>query len=189
MTPDELYSDLTTEVREALAFLALVVRNNPSTNIVIIMARTDVTEALDVVFQWLNRARQIVNTLPEVVEEDRQAALGTIEGLERSMEDDEAWAYDITSRMFFFRCVWFLEWLMILTRFLELLANSNYATKTWVSRLAPNTCSYCRLMHGTTLPIGSSFAPQARAIGWTRVYGSLMTPPLHPRCLCVLRFS
>lgn len=61
--------------------------------------------------------------------------------------------------------------------------------KRWVSRLASNTCAWCRWLHGKVVPVGDEF-PHPPALGGhsaPRLYlGRLFGPGLHPNCRCRL---
>lgn len=58
------------------------------------------------------------------------------------------------------------------------------AGKEWVSRLAKNTCAYCKLLHGQVKPWDVPFDTLGKVYG-----GVLMTPPRHPWCQCFIKPS
>lgn len=185
----------------ALAFLRLVVRNNPNAKIMDMLARPDVKSAHQVISDWLSRARaastSILTDAPSVpdwaLEGVKTEAQGTLAKLRRDTrisraniakwrdDDPTAWAAQIVLRM-----NWFREWLQT-HQDQQPPAGAQY--KTWVSRLAENTCKYCARLHGTTIPITDSFAPYAQGVGFPKVYGGLFGPPMHPNCQCGLRFA
>jgi hypothetical protein len=180
-----------TDVSEALAFIRLVVKNNPGRPAQEIMARDDVREAMAVVDDWLDDTRALVQSLPNPPGTATAATNQTLTGLERdtrvtdarlaqwadSPEPADQWAAKVVLRM-----QWLLDWIEKLAGWLALGA----PYKRWVSRLDPTTCKYCRGLHGAVLPATASFALEASLLGYTRVYGGLYAPPLHPRCRCWL---
>lgn len=201
MTPDEIFDliedlhpDKNKDITEALAFIRLVVKNNPKKTAAQIYARSDVKEALGVLEDWSKKAleasKQVVVEVPkkvatEVVDQATETVTGIVEDVrptettvEKWREDDPtAWAAQIILRM-----AWFVEWLLGQAN--TFLLTGKY--KRWVSRLAPNTCKFCRALHGTVVPIYASFAPAAIAAGYPKkyIYAGLFSPPLHPRCQC-----
>lgn len=192
---DSIETD-TKEVAEALAFIRLVVKNNPKKTPAQIMQRPDIQEALGVIDGWLRKAREAVEAvaaeLPaEAVEIATGAATETLDKLETdtriedrigewqaSDEPPESWAAKIVLRM-----QWFIDWLRSMVEWIALGA----PYKRWVSRLDEKTCKFCRGLHGAVLPVGASFAIEAAKVGFTRIYGGLFAPPLHPNCRCTLR--
>lgn len=200
MTREELLDQAqslepTPEITQALAFLMLVTRNNPDKTAAQITRRTDVQEALAVIEAWVSKANAAVDALtqslpPQVAVTISREARRTVRGIRddaqvttaragewHALSDQEAtnWSARIVLRM-----QWFMEWLR--GQIESLLLSAPY--KKWMSRLAPNTCRYCRALHGVVLPAGASFAVEAVKAGFLRVYGGLYAPPLHPHCQC-----
>jgi hypothetical protein len=198
--PDQLLAQIDAlhpgdhDVAAALAFIRLVVANNPNKSAAEIVARIDVQHALAVIDGWLSDSRlavtALVGEIPAAAEIVRPAAADTLDRIEfdtrvenrigqwrADAEEPETWAAKIVLRM-----QWFRDWLAKQAAWATLGA----PYKRWVSRLDPKTCVYCRGLHGVVMPVGASFAIEAGRIGYRRIYGGLFAPPLHPRCRCRL---
>ena len=78
--------------------------------------------------------------------------------------------------------------------FVQNVTGIKYA-KTWVSRLAKNTCITCETLHGTTIPIHEDFLSLGQTLSlrdgtfYRQTYGNLSAPSLHPHCQCWLIFT
>lgn len=181
---------------DALALLRLVVINNPEKTATELRERSDVRDAIAAVELWLADASAAVivvaGALP--VAAGRAMRRDTALTLTKFREDitfndarigewrEDPTPHEVWGSRIVLRIQWFLDWLRRQVEWMGLRASY----KRWVSQLAPNTCSYCRALHGVVLPVGRSFAAEARKVGWTRIYGGLFGPPLHPSCQCWL---
>ena len=197
------------DVNVALTFLRLVVRNNPNKTAAELMSRPDVQSALSVVDTWFDTAAKLVS--PAILQSPlvpdgntaTQAAGAALADLHKTLakmrsetrftdsnvsywKTQEPHAEQSWTAKLLLRMGWFTRFLAAL---LGLTTPRGAVSKTWVSRLAPNTCSYCRRLHGVTIPVSESFAGYAVAAGWAKPYGGLYGPPLHPSCQCWLEFS
>lgn len=189
-----------TSLKSALAFLRLVMRNNPDRPIEEIFGRPDTQSALTVVNNWISEAERTAvvviaesPVIPAQAIADVSAEVeDTIAKLRRDTdvteENRDSWREDTKDLPWIARIIlrmwWLIQWLLGLVG-----VPLGALTKTWISRLAENTCRFCRALHGTTIPVGDSFAAYARRAGVKRVYGGLYAPPLHPRCQCRLRYG
>lgn len=192
MTHAELVETLQEDVTDALAFLNLVVENNPGRDLTELEARPDVQEALGTILDWLDEVQDFVEeTLPQPrMEADIEAVQQTLDRATTDVVDRQFWATPHQTRQLRLRLEWLMDWLLLPLQLIAVLLSNNPPTrKTWMSRLDPTTCRYCRALHGITIGVNDSFEPYARAAGWARVYGSLLTPPLHPRCRCQIVLS
>lgn len=185
MNPDTLNSALIGEVRDAIAFLNIVVSNNPSKSLDEISERTDVKEAVGVIFDWLGNVTALTDSFPIEMAKDRKAVAKTIATM-RGEVRGKVWADPKKSNLLFVRMVWMMDWIIMVWEFLKAFQAKRYQYKTWISRLSETTCKYCRAMHGITIPIGNSFIVHAKKAGWKRAYGELLTPNLHVNCRCTL---
>lgn len=183
------------EIAQALAFIRIVVKNNPLKTADQIAKRPDVQQALKVIEKWTKAAEEVavevMSTLPvptsamardlgktlDDMESDVQVNQTNVDTWRLGETSPDSWAARIMLRM-----SWLVDWLRKTVGNLTL--DAPY--KRWVSRLADNTCRYCRDLHGVVVPMKKSFAPEAKKIGFTRTYGGLYSPPLHPRCQCFL---
>lgn len=188
MTPQQLEAILNSDVKAALAFLNTIVASSRSQSIIEIEQRPDVQEAIRVIHDFLDDVLRLTQTLPDSMQADRMAVLKTVSRMREDMQD-RIWTDPRATNTFWTRLVWLMAWLIWPFLLLDAIASKRFTKKTWISRLSDNTCTYCRRLHGVTIPIDASFAPAAIAIGWTRIYGSLMVPPLHPSCGCVVVYS
>jgi hypothetical protein len=185
------------EIAAALGFIRLVVKNNPMKTAEQIRRRSDVQQALRVIEDWVKSTEeatvQALLSLPVAKSKIAQDVGKTLDQFEAETDitdenldtwrvgeqTDEAWTASMLLRM-----TWLVEWLRKLVEGLTL--TTPY--KVWRSRLADNTCKWCRALHGTVLPAGKSFAPTLLALGYPKkyLYGGLYAPGLHPRCACWL---
>jgi hypothetical protein len=181
------------QIPEALLFLRLVVANNPKKTDAEIVQRPDVNQAFEALERWIIDAVKtikVVNSILPVADNlITKSAEETLETFAEDFHRDRIadWRNDQEKMSqwiarILLRMNWFVDWLRSQVEFLT----TNAPYKRWVSRLASNTCKYCRALHGTILPIEKSFAPAARKAGFKRIYGGLYAPPLHPRCQCRL---
>lgn len=185
-----------TNVSEALAFIRLVVSNNPLKSAADISKRPDVKQAQAVLLDWVDRAetvvKEVVKDLPKsarnVVFEDSNK---TLESFKKDVTITEVrvseWLADENnatrwSASIVLRMTWYVDWLRRIHEF----SNFDAPYKRWVCQMRENSCSYCKAMNGTILSKGRSFASKAKQVGFKRVYGGLYAPGLHPRCLCFL---
>ena len=202
MSPEEILNQIKTldpkdrNISAALSLLRLVVQNNQDKTVQQLLARRDVRESIGAIQDWISEAEKIAESvaaelprgIARKVREDTSKTLSklteeTAFNEERlgawksdSIEAD-AWAARVILRM-----QWLVDWLRKQAEWMKL--KSPY--KRWVSRLAPNTCKYCKALHNVIIPIGESFAVEAKKAGFERVYGGLWGPPLHPSCQCRL---
>lgn len=204
---DALDPGSSNDVKLALTFLRLVVRNNPGKSAADLSTRPDVQSALAVLDSWFNTAENLISPailqspitpatvvghaaadsladMLRTTDKLRQETAFTDANIDywKSQEPQEetSWVAKVLLRM-----GWFARFLAAI---LGLDVPSGATHKTWLSRLAPNTCSYCRRLHGVTIPLDDSFAPYAVAAGFAKPYGGLYGPPLHPSCRCTLEF-
>lgn len=193
MSLPDLSRRLTEDVVAALSFLNLVVENNPGRDLSEIEARPDVQEALEVILDWFDAVEEFVEeTFPTPdMDADIRAVKTTLDRATDDIVEKKVWASPQRTRQLRLRLDWLIAWLLIPLYLIGLLLDPStpYTRKTWISRLTPNTCTVCRALHGVTIPINASFEPYARRAGWTRFYGSLLTPQLHPNCQCSLLYS
>lgn len=184
-----------TQILQALLFLRLVVENNPMKTPEQIEKRPDVQQALKVIQDWVDATEaaivQIIPVLPagkgpistdlgktlDTLEDEFKVNETNIDQWRQSEVLKEQWGASILLRM-----TWLVDWLRKTVENLTL--GGPY--KRWVSRLAENTCKFCRGLHGTVVPSGVSFLPAAKKLGYKHAYGGLFSPPLHPRCRCYL---
>jgi hypothetical protein len=186
-----------TRISAVLAFIRLVVLNNPTKSTADINKRSDVKQALAEVNDWGQEvsvvAKDIVNLLPsskmakpifdavtttvDKLKQDTRITEQNRDEWEKSTQDRESWGARILLRM-----SWLLSWLGSQLNNLTI----EYPYKIWRSRLAPNSCRFCRGLNGGILPINQSFRAEARRLGVKRIYGGLFAPPLHPYCQCTL---
>ena len=188
MDLDQLQGELTTDVAAALAFLNLIVQNNPDAEQSELEQRPDVREAQSTVLLWLAAILILTQDFPEWLSEERVAVEDTV----ARMRDEilkGVWMVVKLTNLILVRFQFLVDWLRGPIALIEAFESKQYTKKTWISQLTWSTCTYCRRLHGTTIPITASFAPYARAVGWTRVYGDLRSPGLHPRCRCTLIYS
>lgn len=68
---------------------------------------------------------------------------------------------------------------------LALMRSNGVEAVKWVANIDDRTCSACRALNGTVVPIGAEFDRQAGGLT-TRVYRDLIAPPRHPNCRCKL---
>lgn len=193
MSLPELSRRLTEDVVAALSFLNLVVENNPDRDLTEIEARPDVQEALEIILDWFDAVEDFVEeTFPTpLMESDISAVKTTLDRATDDIVERKVWSSPQRTRQLRLRLGWLIDWLLIPLYLIGLFLDpsTTYTRKTWISRLTPNTCSVCRALHGVTIGIRDSFEPYARRAGWTRFYGSLLTPQLHPSCQCSLLYS
>lgn len=57
-------------------------------------------------------------------------------------------------------------------------------TKIWVTRISQHTCDECLAMHGKTSDLEASF----QMLPGLQSFGTMITPPRHPRCRCRITF-
>jgi len=178
------------QIAEALTLLRLVLENNPQKSVEEITKRSDVVEAISAIDEWLTETAQAAKALagmltPKIrsaIDNDTSATLVKLKADTRFSRDTmlesttQKWGAGIILRM-----RWLLAWMV---RNLDLVMDAPY--KVWRSRLAYNSCRFCLGLHGAVIPAKSSFRPLARKLGWTRFYGGLFGPPLHPSCQCWL---
>jgi hypothetical protein len=178
------------QIAEALTLLRLVLENNPNRSIDEILERTDVIQAIETIDEWMDETAQAAQALagmltPKIgiaIRADTSTTLAKLESDTRFSRETmlqgttQKWGAGIILRM-----RWLLAWMV---RNLDLVMDAPY--KVWRSRLAYNSCRYCLGLHGAVIPAKNSFRPLARRLGWTRFYGGLYGPPLHPSCQCWL---
>jgi hypothetical protein len=178
----------------ALSFLRSVVATNPMKSAAQLQERPDVQQALQIIAKWVADAKTstagLVTLSPvgaaQVIEAATRPTIDAVVHdtslVDRQEEwlasdDHTSWAAKIILRM-----QWLKDWLHKQAGWVAL--DAPY--KRWVSRLDASTCTFCRGLHGTVLPVSSSFMSTATALGFKRPYGGLFAPPLHPRCRCEL---
>jgi len=67
--------------------------------------------------------------------------------------------------------------------------------KTWMSRLAHNTCAVCEELHGMTIPVQQDFLSLGQILilpndrHYAQTYGNLSAPSVHPHCQCWLMYT
>lgn len=80
-----------------------------------------------------------------------------------------------------------LSWMMNETYNQGLLAQAREEgkrTKIWVTRISQHTCPECLAMHGQTSDLEASFP----MLPGMQSFGTMTTPPRHPRCRCRITF-
>jgi hypothetical protein len=193
----ELIESLDTKSHDlsgALGFLRSVVATTPTKSAAQLEGRPDVQEALQVISDWVADAHKAAQTLETLAPQGAGRLVAeqvdkTLDGFthDTSLDRIDEWRDDDTpvdtwAARIILRMQWLKEWLRAQVDWLGL----GTAYKRWVSRLDASTCKYCRGLHGTVLPVGASFLTAAAQLGYTRTYGGLFAPPLHPRCRCRL---
>lgn len=184
------------QISQALAFLRLVVENNPKKTAEQIRVRPDVQQALEIINRWISDVGELVDEVIKIV--PKQAVKDITKSVDKTLssfeaeisisdqrlgewrdgsESSEAWAAKIILRM-----SWLIDWIRAQVEGLTLGA----PYKRWNCRMSPNSCVYCRGLNGVVLPAGKSFKTEAKKLGFTRIYGGLFGPKLHPRCMCYL---
>lgn len=185
-------------ISQALAFLRIVVENNPTKPASDIAKRTDVKSAQKVINDWVDEVQKLMDEafslLPRVAARALVASIyPTLQGFKDEVNLTESrigtWKLDQTKEIsiakIILRMNWTLEWL---SAQLEL-SDKKGKWKTWNCRMAPNSCTWCKGLNGTTIRNYASFKATAKKLGWKRPYGGLFAPPLHPSCKCYLTFS
>jgi hypothetical protein len=199
VTSDEvavLLASLATDVLVSLVHLRLVVRNNPLARAADLLARPDIGSVVDLLGRWFDRAEALIDRLAaetplspagdtiqadamrETIARMRTETAINDQNVDQWQAEDPAEEQAWLARMQL-RQGWFASFLEAL---LGAEVPAHASTKTWTSRLDSRTCSYCARLHGVTIELTESFAGHARAAGWSKVYGGLYGPPLHPSC-------
>lgn len=191
---EELEKQLKGEVVAALALLAVLLADNEDEEdedaaLIIVLGLPSGRRAIRVLLRWVEEAASFVTLFPISMDDDGNALDVTTAQLKRDIEVNYVWASTKGANSLVARMTWLTNWLKETIKFLDTLQDRKFTQKTWMSRLRPETCTYCRKLHGVTIPIWDSFREHAIEVGWTRIYGALYNPPLHPNCQCRLIYS
>jgi hypothetical protein len=188
--------------QEAVAFISLVMRNNPHKPIEAILARSDVQSALTWPFNnAADKSKAIIeNAFAGLDSPFKDSVKNDLDGMAAEapvkitseMKDPErqtlaqrllAWLQKLERRAAMAVDVGTTR---AITELNALQAHSGF--KMWVAQIEElNTCSHCRGLHGMVIPWDQEFPYNTgqRNLG---VYGDLQGPPRHPNCRCHLVF-